>query len=61
MNQSNLEAKIKEITKDIKRLQKKMIFEYKYSEYQEGNFFYKLLVEREKILSKLKSKLNNNG
>jgi len=57
MLQYQLIAKIKEINKDIKMLKKKMISAYKFSDYIEGNFFFKLLVEREKILSNLKSKL----
>lgn len=48
--QYQLLAKIKGLNKIFTFLQKKMIFAYKFSEYKEGNFFYKLLVEREKII-----------
>ena len=56
VSKKNLKDKIIEIEIDIGLLKNKMIQAYKNSDYFDGNFYYKLLVEREKILSKLQYK-----
>jgi hypothetical protein len=53
LSKKNLKDKIIQIEIDIGLLKNKMIQAYKNNDYFDGNFYYKLLVEREKILSKL--------
>ena len=52
-----LKDKIEELNGDIEILKDKMRRAYTCGMYVDGNFYYKMLVEREKILSSLKSKL----
>jgi hypothetical protein len=56
VSKKDLKDKITQIEIDIGVLKQKMIKAYKKNDYFDGNFYYKLVVEREKILSKLQYK-----